>query len=126
MAINLEDVGGKIQMDLLWENPNKGQSFAQQGVYLDLSAYDAVFMTFRTYATITALGPSVFAPLNTTATFLGFSNGNSLPNMFTTRAIVVNPNGVSILSGVALTQSFANAYIDNLAATPEQIYGVKL
>lgn len=126
MAINLEDVGGKIQMDLLWENPNKGQVFAQQGIYIDLSAYDGIIMTFRTYATIEVIGQFVFAPLNVTATFLGFSNGNGKPNMFTSRAVVVGHTGVSVLSGVVLTGSFENAYIDDLAATPEQIYGVKL
>lgn len=125
MGLSLEAIGSGLKTDLLWDNPKKGQAFDQQGVYLNLSTYDAVLVTFRTYATITVLGPSVFAPLNTSATFLGFNNGNSLPNMFTSRAIVVNPTGVSVLSGVALTQNFDHVYIDNLAAVPEQIYGVK-
>lgn len=44
MGLNLESVGGGMQIDLLWTNPSPTASFSAKTVSLDLSGYDSVMV----------------------------------------------------------------------------------
>ena len=118
--------GTGMQVDKLWEHPNSGESFHAQRVSVDLSGYDAVFVTFRNVAGIDQIAPVVMAPLHQTAALNGYYNESNTNIVgFTTRSFTAQESYVEFTGGAIYIALQSAPHADDNVSIPAAIYGVK-
>ena len=115
VVLDADDVGA-MHWDLLWANASPSSSFAAQTVSLDLSGYDAVFITggySKDYNTVLA---PVFLTVGEKGQFMLIGQNGKVG----TRDMTVTVTGVQFDVGYYDAASGNNTY-----AIPLKIYGIK-
>lgn len=106
--------GGGVTCDLLWTNPNPDSNFSAQTVTLDLSAYDAVLVVCRMFATTTYYF--------TNTCMVG------LPAILNTLDVSGNRYGRTAdvtTTGIVFGQGYSNGTASASRVIPVSIYGIK-
>lgn len=107
--------GGGVQVDLLWTNPDPTASFGAQTISLDLSAYDAVWITYATGSRYDSK--------------LCLKDGNKY--MVTTgidstsNAYIYQRGATATDSGVEFTAGYRGTSTGGTNAIPQKIFGIK-
>ena len=114
---------GTIQknMVLLWTNPHPSNDFSSQTVQIDLSAFDAIWITFVQQSTQKVLPSSTLITKGETA-FCRTPHPIGNVSGFLEREVTVSSDGVSIGNNQIFSASYSTANGYNI---PKYIFGIK-
>lgn len=121
MGISLENSGIGIQMDSLWGNPTPQASFSPQKISIpNISKYDLVYIV----------------PLDVGGTILPAVTCTTVPGQygkivqsyyeFNYRDFVIRSDGIEFMDSRRVPNYASGNVINNAAAIPYLIYGIKL